>query len=80
MTARIHNIHDDGIWRGRRSWTITMEDEHGRSQVSAYGDTLGEALADARSTFANRRRFTPKERAALARSQAELNKLFEPES
>jgi len=74
MTTVIHNIEDHGIWRGHHSWTVVMEDEHGRSQVSARGDTAAEAEADARKTFGNRRIWTPEEREAMARTNRALRR------
>jgi len=78
MTDTIHNITDHGIWRGKHRWTIVMEDEHGKSSVSAIGDNVTEAILDASRTFENRlsKTMTDEQKAALRRSNAALGGLL----
>lgn len=74
MSARVLNVEDQGMWRGRHSWQITMADADGTSKVQAYGDNETEALADADGTFRNRRIYTDAERAVFKRSSDALRK------
>lgn len=74
MDSRVISVTDNGMWRGRRSWTVVMEDENGRAQVSARGDTEAEALAGARATFESRRIWTPEDRRSVGRANEALRK------
>lgn len=71
---RVIKVVDHGMWRGHHSWTIHAEDERGQAQVSARGDTEAEAIADATTTMANRRVFTPEEKAAMRNTNQHLGR------
>lgn len=50
-----------------------MEDEHGRAQVSARGNSQDEAIGHARQTFDHRRIWTPEERKTLGRASEAIS-------
>lgn len=73
MTVRIEGVEDHGVWRGHRSWTVHVDGPRGRAQVSARDVTTeAEAIAQARETYANARRFSEAEKVAVRRQQEAL--------
>lgn len=74
-TIRLLSVEDHGVFRGRRTWTVRLSDEHGTAQVNAVDVTTElEAVAQARETFASRRIPTDEERAAHARNAEALHR------
>lgn len=73
---RVIEVEDQGMWRGRHTWRVVMEDADGRSSVNAHGDTEAQALDHAQTTFANRHRWTAEQRAAFRRNAQAFNRSF----
>lgn len=73
---RVVEVEDQGMWRGRHTWRVVMEDADGRSSVNAHGDTEAQALAHAQTTFANRHRWTVEQRAAFKRNAQAFGRSF----
>lgn len=75
---KIVDVEDHGIWRGRRTWTVTVEDDEGKRHACSVPDhdTREAAEAEALQMMANKRKFTAEETAALRRSNEALQRQF----
>ena len=75
---RILSVEDQGVWRGRRRWTVRIDGPTGRTQVEAIDvETEAEAVEQARDTYISRRVFTAEEREALQRTTRALAEGFD---
>jgi hypothetical protein len=75
----VRSVEDHGMWRGHRTWTVRVDGPTGPAQVSARDvDTRGDAIAQARATYAARRVFTAEERTAMTRANDALRQGLKP--